>query len=365
MKFSGSYHQDQVQFLIKVLPTTAFVSIENKEKLIQSGARHYSQMLSLEKLPSEDYIDLFNQALANNAKKMAVDCLVLAAKINASRPQGTIAVVSLLRAGTPVGVIVKKILEVVFNRQILHFSMSIMRDIGIDTNALDYVLQQDGVTDESIIFVDGWTGKGVIANELSKSITLFNRKNHTAIDTGLYVIADIAGKAKFSASYDDYLIPSCILNATISGLVSRTVYNEQISASDFHGSVYYADFSNQDKSRVFVQTISDLAIEHFSVHGIPVISDADLSALNKTSENYMQHLMNKYSISDQNFIKPGIGEATRVLLRRVPRLLILKDAASKDVAHLVNLAKQKSVKVDLDDSMPYQAVSLIGSSLDG
>jgi hypothetical protein len=365
MKFSGSYDHDQVEFLVKVLPRTDFVSIENKEKFIQTGAKHYSQMLSLEKLPSDEYIHLFNQALSINSKRMAIDCLVLASKINSNRPEGMITLVSLLRAGTPVGVITKKILEAVFKRRVAHFSISIMRDIGIDINALSYILQQDGVSDQSLVFVDGWTGKGVIAGELTNSIARFNAANLTAIDSGLYVVADIAGKAKFSASYEDYLIPSCILNATVSGLVSRTVCNEQIAGSDFHGSFYYADFSKHDKSKLFVKIISDVAIQHAITHGVPDTSTPDLIMLNKISDNFVQQIMEKYSVNDKNLIKPGIGEATRVLLRRIPKLLIVKDVTSTDVAHLVNLVKQKSIKIAMDASMPYQAVSLIGSSLDG
>ena len=365
MKFSGSYDRDQVEFLIKVLPQADFVSIENKEKLIQAGVKHYSQMLSVEKLPSDEYTDLFNQALSINSKRMAIDCLVLASRINSSRPNGIITLVSLLRAGTPVGVIVKKILEATFKRNVAHFSISIMRDIGIDSNALKYILQQDGISDQSLVFVDGWTGKGVIAKELTNSIAKFNAANLTAIDSSLHVVADIAGKAKFSASYEDYLIPSCILNATVSGLVSRTVCNEQISATDFHGSFYYADFAKYDKSKLFVKTISDIARHYAVTQGVPDVCVPDLPMLNKISDNFIQQTMKKYSITDKNLVKPGIGEATRVLLRRVPKLLILKDESSKDVAHLINLAKQKSVKIVTDTSMPYQAVSLIRSSLDG
>ena len=64
-------------------------------------------------------------------------------------------------------------------------------------------------------------------------------------------------------------------------------------------------------------------------------------------------------------IKPGIGEATRVLLRRVPRLLVLRDPDAPDVAHLNVLATEKSVPLIVDADLPYQAVSLIQSALDG
>lgn len=364
MRFSGSYDHGQVEFLVKVLPAADFISVEDKEKLIQTGKKHYSQMLSLEKLPSAEYMDIFKRALSLNCNRMAKDCLILASKINTNRPNGAITLISLLRAGTPIGVILKKILEKVFNRNVVHYSISIMRDIGIDTNALRFILSQ-GSSDKSIVFVDGWTGKGVISNELFNSVSRFNTQNNTVIDTSLYVIADIAGKAKFSASNEDYLIPSCILNSTVSGLVSRTVYNESIGPDDFHGSFFYAEYLHHDQSRYFVTAVADAAIEEATTNGTPDINEPNISFLLETSEHFINQSMNKYSVTDQNFIKPGIGEATRVLLRRVPRLLILRNIESNDVAHLVNLAKQKSVLIEIDHSMPYQAVSLIGSSLDG
>ena len=75
--------------------------------------------------------------------------------------------------------------------------------------------------------------------------------------------------------------------------------------------------------------------------------------------------MAQHGITDVNLVKPGIGEATRVLLRRVPRLLMLRDPAAPDVAHLKVLAAEKSVPLVVDASLPYQAVSLIKSALDG
>ena len=79
----------------------------------------------------------------------------------------------------------------------------------------------------------------------------------------------------------------------------------------------------------------------------------------------MQAALQQHGISDVNLIKPGIGEATRVLLRRTPRLLIVRDAAAPEVAHLVLLAQEKNVAVMVDPALPYHAVSLIRSALDG
>jgi hypothetical protein len=75
--------------------------------------------------------------------------------------------------------------------------------------------------------------------------------------------------------------------------------------------------------------------------------------------------MTRYGIADVNLIKPGIGEATRVLLRRVPRLLVLRQPGEPQVRHLEVLAEEKQVPVAIDPLLPYHAVSLIRSATDG
>lgn len=360
--FHGSYGPQEVIFLLKILPEQPFFSVADKEQLIQSGQRHYSEMLSPESLPSPQYLQVYEQAFAANRQRMARDCLTLAGLIN-QQQRGEIVLASLLRAGTPVGVILKHILERVFKRKVTHYSLSIIRDRGIDENALDHILQQ-GHAPESIVFVDGWTGKGVISGVLEESIASYNQRKQVNINGGLWVLADLAGSAAVSASGEDYLIPSSILNATVSGLVSRTVLNDQIGATDFHGCVYYQEFAAQDQSQAFATAIIADAIA-LADGETPSAKPADKVQLAAISSAFLAQAMVGYDIDNVNFIKPGIGEATRVLLRRKARLLILRDPNVVDVAHLRVLAEQKSVPIIIQPNLPYQAVSLIGSALDG
>ncbi|MCX7101077.1 MAG: tellurite-like stress resistance cysteine protease StiP, partial [Methylobacter sp.] len=77
-----------------------------------------------------------------------------------------------------------------------------------------------------------------------------------SIPADLYVLTDLSGSAAVAASSEDYLIPSCILNATVSGLVSRSIYDpDTTAATDFHGCVYYREFEQHDLSRYFIDTI--------------------------------------------------------------------------------------------------------------
>lgn len=360
--FNGSYRPGDVEFLLKRLPPQPSVEIAQKEQLIQSGVRHYSEMLSQEFLPSVRYLQVFKDACAMNRAKMARDCLALSSLI-AARRQGPITLVSLARAGTPIGVIVKHLLDRVLGRQVVHYSVSIIRDRGIDEVALRHILVR-GHSSESIVFIDGWTGKGVISQVLKQAIINFNLRHDTAIDGGLYVLSDLAGTAACAASSVDYLIPSSILNATVSGLVSRSLLNDAIGPGDFHGCVYYDEFEAHDQSRAFADDLIVEGISQVRREGLPDVVTIDRAEVLAISEKFLALTLARHRIADVNLVKPGIGEATRVLLRRVPRLLILRDAESPDVAHLKLLANEKSVPVMIDKCLPYQAVSLIRSNLD-
>lgn len=363
MNFCGSYRPDDVTFLLKRLAPLPFVDLADKEKLIQSGQRHYSEMLSPEALPSPRYLEVFRSACEANRQQMAHDCLTLAALI-AARRNGPITLVSLVRAGTPVGVILKHLLRRVMGREASHYSVSIVRDRGIDEVAINHILSQ-GHEPQSIVFIDGWTGKGVISRVLTQAIEKFNKRHACAIDPGLYVLSDLAGTAACAASSVDYLIPSSILNATVSGLVSRSVLNDAIGAGDFHGCVYYDEFEAQDVSREFADSLVAAGIALANQGGLGAPVPIDQAHVRTISSQFIAATMVQHGIIDANLIKPGIGEATRVLLRRVPRLLMLREPNAPDVAHLKVLATEKSVPLLVDADLPYQAVSLIQSALDG
>lgn len=351
--FHGSYRAEQVTFLLKPIQLAPIADTAAKEALIQSGQKHYSEMLSPEYPPSARYLNLFRAACAQNEARMAADCRQLAACI-AARHHRPPALVSLARAGTPVGVILRAILSRHYGASVAHYSISIIRDRGIDENALRHILAHHA--DTALVFIDGWTGKGVIARELHRFIAAYNAQAGTNIDSGLYVLADLSGTAACAATADDYLIPSALLNATISGLISRSILNEQIAADDYHGCVYYRDLAPHDLSQSFADRISALADGE-----LPAAAPADTAQAAATAQHLLADIRARYGISNDNLIKPGIGEATRVLLRRHPERLILRDPAAPATAHLVQLAAEKQAIIEYRPDLPYHAVALIRS----
>lgn len=362
MTFTGSYRPQDVQFLLKPIPVEMIESVADKERLIQSGARHYSEMLTPERLPSARYRTLFLDAVASNCDRMARDCVSLArAVVERYGPRPTL--ISLARAGTPVGVILTHLIRQITGGPVAHYSVSIIRDRGIDANALRHVLAQ-GHAAESIVFIDGWTGKGVITRELHSTIEQFNASNGTALRPDLFVLADLAGCASYAATSEDYLIPSSILNATVSGLVSRSVLNEHVGEDDFHGCVFFEEFADHDLSVWFVQQVLERAVPWMQPASMASAPAYDKARVAQTSAAFMRAELTRQGLTDANLIKPGIGEATRVLLRRQPHCVIVRDRQQACVSHLLALAAEKSVRVEERADLPYHAAAIIKGVID-
>jgi hypothetical protein len=141
--------------------------------------------------------------------------------------------------------------------------------------------------------------------------------------------------------------------------VSRTILNDSIRSGDFHGCLYYDELAAHDRSRWFIerwraQVLGDR--ELLQADRPPLVALAQVRARN---QRLVSELMQQHQVVDANFIKPGIGEATRSLLRRVPRLLVLRDANTASVRHLTWLAAQRSVPIHLDPALPLNAATIL------
>lgn len=357
--FHGSYAAGDVCFLLHPMSLEPISDVMEKERLIQSGARHYGEMLSPESLPTPAYMALFHAAVEANVERMANDLVCLARQIRRAR-DGAITLVSLARAGTPVGVMLRRLLAVLFDVDAPHYSISVIRDRGADAHALEHVLARHDAA--SLVFVDGWTAKGTIGAELRRTLAACGAARGTPLEPELFVLSDLAGQAHACGSTEDYLIPSALLNATISGLVSRTVLNVQGGIGQFHGCLYYGDAGDwraHDLSAWFIdRLLSEVSHHHarWMAQALPVV---DRMAQQQSMHGLIQTLSARYTVNHPNFIKPGIGEATRALLRRAPRLLLLRDAAAPETRHLVQLANERAVPIEIDAALPLFAVALI------
>jgi hypothetical protein len=114
-------------------------------------------MISQEHAPDEVHMGLYAKALAQNGRRMAAEVQALAQALDIACTGPSIALVSFVRAGLPLGVLLRRAL-VGLGRDAHHYGVSIVRDRGIDHVALEMVIQRHGA--QNIVFVDGWTGKG-------------------------------------------------------------------------------------------------------------------------------------------------------------------------------------------------------------
>lgn len=347
---SGSYQQDDIQFLLRPLkiPPT---QVAQKEYLIQSGQRHYSEMISVEHPPSATHQAIFEQALAQGGERMAQAVQSLALALLPYQIDGQLTLLSLVRAGVPLGVLLTRALRDM-GITVAHYGISIIRDRGIDVQAIHDICQVHAP--QSLIFVDGWTGKGAIAKELAHTLA-----THTqyAIEPRLVTLTDPCGVAWLAAADDDWLIPSGILGATVSGLVSRSIWPQE---RGWHGCVRCDDLQPFDNSRYFVETVNHLR-QQLAPQKAAIWPESHRKDLQITSQRLIADIATRFEVSNINRIKPGIAEATRAVMRRVPEQVLVSSKQDNDVRLLVQLAQQVGVSVEEvgQQLYPYRALTII------
>ena len=355
--FSGSYDECDVEFVLEKLPDHIIKSLykntDNKELLIQSGQAHYSQMLSREHPPEPEYFQIFESAMARHAQRVAKDTSALAAKID-DIIDGPITLCSLVRAGLPVGVLLQRSLKA-RGRDCHHYGISIVRDKGIDTAAMDKIMRNSSAA--GVLFVDGWTGKGAISTELESSIALYGR----GLLPRLVTLADPAGRAWLAASHEDWLIPSGILGSTVSGLISRSVITEQEhdGTAQLHGAAYLEELTSHDLSRRYVDEITQHGL--VCKHDAPTTTTESSVSSRRKAEAVIEGVAREFGIENRNRIKPGIAEATRAVLRRVPDKILIAGADDPDLSGIQYLAQKNGVSIEVRSAglSPYRAITII------
>lgn len=366
----GSYDPNDAIFLLKNLNGLMVeTDLETRENNMQSGG-HYSEMLPIEYEPTKEYLDLFHLTLQESATKVAEGVALVAESI-LKRNGPKMVLVSLARAGTPIGVLIKRYLLKVHDLDLPHYSISIIRGKGIDENAILYILQNHPAS--KIQFIDGWTGKGAITSVLSKACAEFQVKYGVELDDDLAVLADPGYCVKTFGTREDFLIPSACLNSTVSGLVSRTVFRtDLIGKNEFHGARFYKELLKDEVSNLFVDTIS-AEFKNQNLHlKQPDLETSDPQVEDQGKTEFkpevkvtwqglkaLTRIKETFGITDINFIKPGIGETTRVLLRRLPERILVDHLKNPNLKHILLLAKDKGVPVQEYPDLTYSCCGIV------
>ena len=353
----GSYDPADVTFLLKLVSLQP-TDVAEKERLIQTGAAHYSEMITEERRPDPHYLRLYEEALERHQNRIADEIISLARQIVDRVASGDldrkVTLCSLVRAGVPYGVLLGRELRAVAkDLDVEHFGVSIIRGRGLDRNAMSSILHRRPAS--GVVFVDGWTGKGAISRELHKSWPEI-----AGAAPVLAVLADPAGYADIAGSREDWLIPSGILGANISGLISRSILNSEIiGPEDFHGTIPVNHLADIDLSRTFVDRIAGLCAERRkSVRTVPLEAALDCR---ERAMRCVNQVAQREGVGNLNRIKPGIAEATRAVLRRRPHKVYVRHEDDPDVASLLHLCRLDGVAVEVAPRVlgPYKAITVI------
>ena len=351
----SSYRSEDVILLLKdISGLITPLPTEEREKLNQSGV-HYSEMLPLEYNPTPQYMEIYNKILNTFSYQTANATAILSDKLYAKYGKHLV-LVSLARAGTPIGILIKRFLKFKYNIVVPHYSISIIRGKGIDINAMNFIIDKHGAF--GIQFIDGWIGKGAINSVLLNACENLKSKNKKflELDSTLAVLSDPAFITELCGTHEDLIIPSACLNSTVSGLISRTFLRDDIiSPTDFHGAVYYGNLQSEDKSNEFIDTVSS----YFKNIDYNYFNDNCIFISNsRTGLDEVINIAKAFGLTDISKIKPGVGETTRVLLRRIPYCVLVKsfDNIGK-FPHIKRLCEEKNVPIK---EYPLQMYNICG-----
>lgn len=220
--------------------------------------------------------------------------------------------IAILRAGVPVADWLSRLLP-----GSIAVSLSLFSGIGIDKVALEQVRSQ--YPQRKVIFVDGWTGRGGVARELSR--------------LGLQpfaVLIDPWGWADFSGSQDDLLCPTACFTGIATLGFSRT---------------FYVDDKNLFAAYLFPQKYCrSQLVKTWQAHCPSSIS---------TPNNYQQRFFKRTDMRIHS------NEVCRALINANPKEIYFTDDISyvkKNYSLLLTLAELRQVKTvyDVDTLAGYK-----------
>ena len=126
-----------------------------------------------------------------------------------------------------------------------------------------------------------------------------------------------------------------------------------IGEDDFHGAKYLDYLEKYDISDKYIKCIA----EKFSLEEIENENTDRID--NRYAENIVNDIKNKYNMKSINSIKLSIGESARVLLRRKPKMILVKSLEDPQLKHIIYLAKERNVEIVTYSNSSYKSIALI------
>lgn len=321
------------------------LDLETKEVHLREGA-YYGDLLSWEALPDPAYLAIFDRQNATLAARLAPWVIRLADQIHAARPgHAHLALASIARAGTPIGVVLADVLRQRHGRRVTHYSVSAIHKYGLDRFALRHML--DRHAPGALVFLDGWVSQGRITRTLQESLV-----DRPDIDATLFCLSDPSGIQDATATREDILLPSAVLNAAVSGLLSRTVQNPE----GFHACLYYADHAPVDRTQAFIDTLLAAVARCPGPDTTPI---PERTRQRAAARAQLDAWCAQHETTPDD-TKAGLGEVSRSLLRRSPRRVQVDPSAVPEAEHLFHLAHVRQVPIEVVPLRgPYRAFSAL------
>jgi hypothetical protein len=321
--------------------------------------------LPVEYQPDPEHQRLFQEALAEGARHTARAVGVLTETLIAEHGReqpdgfgGNIVLASLLRAGTPVGVLIRRWAAWGHGIRLRHYAVSMIRGRGVDPAALRYLAARHDPAD--VVFVDGWTGRGARTRELVGAL------DGTPFTPEPAVLADPARCARTFGTREDLLIPSAHLDATGCGLVSRPV---PVGEGAFHGARCFHELSGADATAAFLDAVTARfeEVRDEAVHEAAELVEADPEDREPdwAAWDAAERIARERGIGPE-LVRPGVGEAIRVLEQRRPLAVLVssalpESAAAEDLGlrQVLALAGQHGVPVERVDGLPVTCAGIV------
>lgn len=336
----NSYDKKDVTMLIKDLTGLVTpVTVAERDARVAKG--EFERSIMIKEYPMAQEYEDYIMATMDKYIPITAKAVASVAEQIYSEKGDDLVLVSIIRAGIPIAICIKRYLAMKYGVDIPHYAISLVK--GLDDNAMKYILARHKA--EGIQFIDGWTGKGTVTRELVESA-----KHYEGVDANLAVLSDVTGLAKYAGIRHDFAVPSAPMNACATGLVSITIFNNDlVGPDDFHGAMYLEDLESHDHSRDFVDRVTNWLIAHPSVEkqdyenkGVVLECPEVAKAIGK----------------DMGKLNPGINEAARAILRRNLEALLVRDKNDPYVQTIMHLAEMKGVEIREYPLKTYTAISV-------
>lgn len=343
----SSFFKHECRFLlVGISQMNEYPKIVKKRMGFLSSADE-SGIIAAESLPKDDMLDIYYKYsqfshIASLVAKVG-EC------IYCKYEKCGFVLVSFSGSGAPFGILLKRYLEEFYGIEIEHYSISITYDEGVDENALNYIRNAHPL--QTMVFVDGWSGNGMVYNKLKESLEKYNEKYHTAILPHMAVLSDPARLIELRGTDYDQFIPYSVLGAVGRGLVGETCYCED-SIARYHVAVIHHKYEKYDKSMEFIDSVFKCFKEPAFSWNNRTLAETAVSTIENTETADIDTLHNKLkklfpNIDVKRQVCLGTGETFHAILHEEPIVLLIDSYCCYGfVREMKQIAENRGIPVE-------------------